>query len=233
MSNKIIAVDLDGTLCENAWPEIGEPRQAVIDYVRDQQRQGAKLILWTNRSGEKLDEAVAWCRKHRLAFNAVNENLPEMIEAFGGDCRKVFANEYIDDRAIPMPGTAPDLGVTELVSAAHGNAVNHGFWDNPPEFGTSVALIHSELSEALEEMRAGNRIRPGQPIPPVYYSGGGYVSTAPSENCHKPEGYATELADAVIRIADLCGYMGIDLAAVIREKMAYNATRPYKHGKKF
>ena len=233
MGSKIVAVDFDGTLCENEWPEIGEPRQAVIDYVRDQQRQGAKLILWTNRSGEKLDEAVAWCGKHRLVFNAVNENLPEMIEAFGGDCRKVFANEYIDDRAIPMPGTTLDLGVTELVSAAHGNAVKHGFWDKSPEFGTSVALIHSELSEALEEMRAGNRIRPGQPTPPVYYSGGGYVATAPTQVCHKPEGYATELADAVIRIADLCGYMGIDLAAVIREKMAYNATRPYKHGKRF
>lgn len=233
MNSKIIAVDFDGTLCENAWPEIGEPRQAVIDYVRDQQRQGAKLILWTNRSGEKLDEAVRWCGRHGIIFDAVNENLPEMIEYFQNDCRKVFANEYIDDRAIPMPGEAPALSVAELVREAHENAVKHGFWDDAPDFGTSIALIHSELSEALEEMRAGNRIRPGAPTLPVYYSGGGYVATAPTEACHKPEGYATELADAVIRIADLCGYMGVDLAAVIREKMAYNATRPYKHGKKF
>ena len=125
------------------------------------------------------------------------------------------------------------LTITTLVQEAHEDAVKHGFWDNPPEFGTSIALIHSELSEALEEMRAGNRIRPGAEIPPVYYSGGGYVATAPTACAKKPEGYATELADAVIRIADLCGYMGIDLAAVIREKMEYNATRPYKHGKKF
>lgn len=125
------------------------------------------------------------------------------------------------------------LTVTELVQEAHGNAVKHGFWDEPPEFGTSIALIHSELSEALEEVRAGNRIRPGEPTPAVYYSGGGYVATASTACAKKPEGYAMELADAVIRIADLCGYMEIDLEAVIREKMEYNATRPYKHGKKF
>lgn len=125
------------------------------------------------------------------------------------------------------------MDIKDLVKEAHDNAVKHGFWDNPPEFGTSIALIHSELSEALEEVRAGNRIRPGQPTPPVYYSGGGYVATAPGPNTKKPEGYATELADAVIRIADLCGHMGIDLDAVIREKMEYNATRPYKHNKNF
>ena len=125
------------------------------------------------------------------------------------------------------------MTITELVNQAHTNAVNHGFWETPPEFGTSIALIHSELSEALEEVRAGNRIRPGKPTPPVYYSGGGYVASAPTNCCKKPEGYATELADAVIRIADLCGYMGIDLEAVIKEKMGYNATRPYKHNKNF
>lgn len=125
------------------------------------------------------------------------------------------------------------LTITELVRKAHQNAVKHGFWDDPPEFGTSIALIHSELSEALEEVRAGNRIHHGKKTPPIYYSGNGYLSTVPSISCKKPEGYATELADAVIRIADLCGYLGIDLESVICEKMEYNATRPYKHGKKF
>lgn len=54
-----------------------------------------------------------------------------------------------------------------------------------------------------------------------------------SARSKKPEGVAVELADAVIRIADLCGHLGIDLDAVIAEKMAYNAGRPYKHGKRF
>ncbi len=233
MSEKIIAVDFDGTLCENAWPEIGEPRRAVIDYILAEQRKGARLILWTNRSGASLNAAVKWSAGQGIVFDAVNENLPDMIEYFGSDCRKIFANEYIDDRAIPLPGAHGGLSVFELVNEAHANAVKHGFWDTPPEFGTSIALIHSELSEALEEVRAGNRIRPGDEIPAVYYSGGGYVATKPTAICKKPEGYATELADAVIRIADLCGYMGIDLEAVIREKMGYNATREKMHGKNF
>ncbi len=105
MSNRIIAVDFDGTLCESAWPEIGQARSSVIAYVLDQQAAGAKLILWTNRVGERLDEAVKWCAAHGLIFDAVNENLPEIVEAFGGDTRKVFANVYLDDRAmLPLPG---------------------------------------------------------------------------------------------------------------------------------
>ena len=103
--DKIIAVDFDGTLCENLWPEIGAPRKPVIDYVLAEQKKGARLILWTNRSGDYLAEAVEWCRVHGIEFDAVNENLPEMVDLFHNDCRKVFANEYIDDRAIPMPGS--------------------------------------------------------------------------------------------------------------------------------
>lgn len=105
------------------------------------------------------------------------------------------------------------MTINELVSRAHENAVRHGFWDKPPEFGTAIALIHSELSEALEEHREGKN---------AYYVENG-----------KPEGYAVELADAVIRIADLCGALGIDLEEVIAKKMGYNESRPYRHGKKY
>jgi len=97
---KIIAVDFDGTLCENAWPKIGKPKQGVIDYVLHQQKQGAKLILWTNRQGDKLDAAVQWCGAMGIEFDAINENLPEIVYAFGGDTRKVYADEYLDDRAL-------------------------------------------------------------------------------------------------------------------------------------
>jgi hypothetical protein len=100
----IIAVDFDGTLCCNAWPAIGAPRNGVIDYVLWRQKGGAKLILWTNRTGQRLEEAVAWCRERGIIFDAVNENLPEMIERFGGDCRKVFADEYLDDKGV-LPDT--------------------------------------------------------------------------------------------------------------------------------
>lgn len=105
----IIAVDFDGTLCSNAWPGIGAPRKGVIEYVKHQRQNGAKLILWTNRVGEKLDAAVAWCREHGLEFDAVNENLPDIVEQFGGDCRKVFADVYLDDKAM-KPEEAERLG---------------------------------------------------------------------------------------------------------------------------
>lgn len=100
MSDYIIAVDFDGTLCENAWPGIGPAREGVIDYVLGQQMTGAKLILWTNRRGEKLEEALRWCAARGIAFDTVNENLPEIVERFGGDTRKVFADEYLDDKAV-------------------------------------------------------------------------------------------------------------------------------------
>lgn len=100
MADRIIAVDFDGTLCENAWPGIGPARAGVIDYVLGEQMTGAKLILWTNRKGERLDEAVKWCAARGIAFDAVNENLPEIVQRFGGETRKVYADEYLDDKAL-------------------------------------------------------------------------------------------------------------------------------------
>ena len=60
----VIAVDFDGCLCENAWPEIGEARSDVIHALLERQKQGAKIILWTCRVDERLDEAVEWCAAH-------------------------------------------------------------------------------------------------------------------------------------------------------------------------
>lgn len=97
---KIIAVDFDGTLCENKWPLIGEPNWDLITYLFAEQRKGAKIILWTCRSGKELLDAIYWCKGHcGLLFDAVNENLPEIIKDFGKDTRKIFADEYIDDKS--------------------------------------------------------------------------------------------------------------------------------------
>lgn len=96
---KIIAVDFDGTLCEDKWPEIGKPNLPLILYLRRQQRKGAKIILWTCREGIEAANAILWCLNHGLNPDACNENLPEVIEEFGGDCRKIFAHVYIDDKA--------------------------------------------------------------------------------------------------------------------------------------
>lgn len=107
MNTYIIAVDFDGTLCEDKYPEIGEPRNDTIEYLKDQQHNGAKIVLWTCRINELLDAAVNWCRDQGLIFDAVNQNVPEIIEEFGGDTRKVFANKYIDDRNVRLPSEKP------------------------------------------------------------------------------------------------------------------------------
>ena len=98
----IIAVDFDGTLCENKYPEIGEPNADLIKQLLKQQENGDKFILWTCRTGKLLDEALIWCRELGIVFDAINENLPERIEQYGGDCRKVSADEYWDDKAYQM-----------------------------------------------------------------------------------------------------------------------------------
>lgn len=96
---KVIAVDFDGTLCENKYPNIGAPNSKVIEYLKTQRKPGdVRLVLWTCRAGRLLMDAIYWCKERGLEFDAVNENLKEVIEEFGGDTRKVFAHEYIDDR---------------------------------------------------------------------------------------------------------------------------------------
>ena len=105
MRHKIFAVDFDGTLCENAWPEIGKPYEYMIAAVKQLRQDGNKIILWTCREGTDLEKAIAWCAERELFFDAVNDNLEENKEFFGGNSRKIVADYYIDDknlRAIPL-----------------------------------------------------------------------------------------------------------------------------------
>lgn len=97
---QIIAVDFDGTLCFSDWPELGEPNKPLIEYLLTQKKSGNKLILWTCRAGEALERAVSWCRDQQLEFDAINDNLPEIIELYGTNSRKITCDYYIDDRAI-------------------------------------------------------------------------------------------------------------------------------------
>lgn len=91
-----IAVDFDGTLCERKkFPQIGEPKLELIQWLKAQRSNGVKLILWSCREGEDLCAAVQWCEGYGLTFDAVNENLPSC----GLRTRKVIADLYIDDRA--------------------------------------------------------------------------------------------------------------------------------------
>ena len=93
----------------------------------------------------------------------------------------------------------------------HRNAVAHGWWDAPRNDGEAIALIHSEASEALEAMRAGN---PLSRKVPAYSS------------------VEEELADVVIRIMDLAAGRGWDIGGAIEAKHEHNRGRPHKHGGK-
>ena len=100
MDYKIIAVDFDGTLCYSNWPLLGEPNIPLINYLKNQRKEGNKLILWTCRAGNELTDAVNWCHKQGLTFDAINDNLPEVVELYGNNSRKITCDYYIDDRAI-------------------------------------------------------------------------------------------------------------------------------------
>ena len=93
----------------------------------------------------------------------------------------------------------------------HNMAVEKGWWENPRSDGELIALMHSELSEALEASRLGN---------------------PPDDKIPQHPGVSAELADVVIRIMDYCGHSGIDLGQVIVDKIEYNAGRSHRHGGK-
>lgn len=94
----IYAIDFDGTIVDNKYPEIGELRPEAEFFIRSIKAEGHKFILWTNRTGETLDAAVAFLKENDLAPDLVNENDPALIEFFGNDCRKIYADVFIDDR---------------------------------------------------------------------------------------------------------------------------------------
>ena len=128
------------------------------------------------------------------------------------------------------------MTISELVQESYDMAVDKGFTvpGTPSDIPQMLMLVVSELSEALEELRSGH-------APTTVYTKAGVQVPRDLDPrfkdtplpLPKPEGFGVELADAVIRIAHLCGALDIDLEARIVEKLAYNATRPYKHGRTF
>lgn len=98
----VYAVDFDGTLAVTRFPEIVEPKPKMVAAVKMLQAQGHKVILWTSRDGKDLAAAVEWCKNQGIVFDAVNEPLPEQVARWGNDTRKVYADFYIDDKAMSV-----------------------------------------------------------------------------------------------------------------------------------
>ena len=94
-----IAVDFDGTLCADRYPEIGRANEDLIQYLKHMKQRGSKLILWTCRCSQPLEHALDWCLTQGLEFDAVNENVAQTLEQYGTESRKISADVYIDDKA--------------------------------------------------------------------------------------------------------------------------------------
>lgn len=98
----VYAIDFDNTLAKTNYPEIVGPNKKMIAFAKMIKAQGHKIILWTSRDGEELTAAVEWCKRQGLEFDAVNEPLPEQIARWHNDTRKIYADFYIDDRAVTL-----------------------------------------------------------------------------------------------------------------------------------
>ena len=110
------------------------------------------------------------------------------------------------------------LSISEIMEEALATATQKGFRDEDRPLAVDIALMHSELSEALEEDRD-----PNCSMTDIYHLSGKFI---------KPEGVAVELADLIIRVCESCQYHNIPLELAIREKMEYNKTRLHRHGGK-
>ena len=105
--SKILAVDFDDTIVVSGYsedtnePEIIGYNEKVVSFVKRFKANGGRVILNTCRHDHSLEVAVEYCRSLGLEFDKVNENLDEEVEMFG-DCRKIFADYYLDDKAMKI-----------------------------------------------------------------------------------------------------------------------------------
>jgi NTP pyrophosphatase (non-canonical NTP hydrolase) len=121
--------------------------------------------------------------------------------------------------------------LNKLSKQVHENAKKKGFLhEEKPNIGEKLALVHSEVSEALEAAREGkiwdDVVRYERALK------NGVDATEAYKEFIKPT-MQTELADVIIRVLDICGYYALDIEKSIKMKMEYNSTRPPKHGKAF
>ncbi|MCH8545653.1 MAG: hydrolase [Cryomorphaceae bacterium] len=95
---KIIAVDFDGTIVEDAYPKIGKPMPFAFEALKKLSAEGHRIILWTYRYGKELRDAVDFCESNGLEFYAVNKSFPEEEFDRRKMSRKINADVFVDDR---------------------------------------------------------------------------------------------------------------------------------------
>ena len=109
----VIAVDFDGTIVEHQYPRIGKEKPFAIATLKRLQNEGHRIVLWTVREGELLQQAVEFCRERGLEFYTVNANFSDEHPEEPGYTRKIKADIFIDDRNL---GGLPDWGtIYEMV----------------------------------------------------------------------------------------------------------------------
>lgn len=115
----IVAVDFDGVLCRDEFPEIGAPNYQMISLVREIVDAGHEVVLWTSRADDRLVEAVRWCEDRGLHFCAVNDNAPSNRERYKdlypNGTRKVFADVYMDDKDARFRLTMAEMGYNDAL----------------------------------------------------------------------------------------------------------------------
>ena len=108
MKSLVLAVDFDGTIVEDRYPEIGKPLPFAIDTLKRLHADGHRIVLWTFRHGRPLRNAVDFLESQGVQLYAVNQSFPEESEQLDGYSRKIHADWFIDDRNI---GGFPGWGV--------------------------------------------------------------------------------------------------------------------------
>lgn len=115
----IVAVDFDGVLCRDEFPEIGAPNYRIISLVREIADAGHEVVLWTSRADDRLVEAVLWCEDRGLHFCAVNDNAPSNKAKYESEypngTRKVYADVYLDDKDPRFITTARNKSYNEAL----------------------------------------------------------------------------------------------------------------------
>jgi NTP pyrophosphatase (non-canonical NTP hydrolase) len=113
--------------------------------------------------------------------------------------------------------------LAEMTAEVEAWCVRKGWRPSANTFGDNMALLHSEISEAVEAYR-------DNATGPFWLDADGRVRQGLAPEGTKPEGVPSELADVLIRLLDDCAAYGIDLEAEYERKMAYNERRPWRHG---